>query len=103
MEVFQTPEVARVFVSSFWNEAYRFKDRRETVSFCSCVFCCSSEEMEKNGCKPLWFYIYLIKWVGGDKSIGKYIPVPLGVWVCVVFECFFWGVKWVGRGKTCSE
>eukprot|EP00434_Breviolum_minutum_P002777 symbB.v1.2.002442.t1/scaffold126.1/size312799/6 len=25
-KVFQTPEVARVFVSSFWNEAYRFKD-----------------------------------------------------------------------------
>lgn len=25
-KVFQTPEVARVFVSSFWNEPYRFKD-----------------------------------------------------------------------------
>ena len=27
-QVFQTPEVARVFVSSFWDEAYRFQDRR---------------------------------------------------------------------------
>ena len=26
-QVFQTPEVARVFVSSFWDEAYRFRDR----------------------------------------------------------------------------
>ncbi|CAE7528303.1 Ehd1 [Symbiodinium natans] len=27
-KVFQTPEVARVFVSSFWNEEYRFKDHQ---------------------------------------------------------------------------
>mmetsp|Transcript_2384 Transcript_2384/g.5661 ORF Transcript_2384/g.5661 Transcript_2384/m.5661 type:complete len:446 (-) Transcript_2384:206-1543(-) len=27
-KVFQTPEVARVFVSSFWNEPYRFQDHK---------------------------------------------------------------------------
>ena len=38
-QVFQTPEVARVFVSSFWNEAYRFKVQRETCRFYRVFFC----------------------------------------------------------------